>query len=363
MEKSDPKAIFGSRLKQARAMSGLSLRKLEEAIGGAVSYNALSKYEKGEMMPNSEVLMSVAEATGQSYGFFFRPKQSEIVDVKFRRMISKSGKKDSDSIKQKATDFFERYFEILTILGLENSFKNPLPRKEIGTLEDAENTADILREKWDLGMEPLANIHQMLEDNRVKVFEVDADLTDDGFCGWFDGHPVIGIAQHLNQQCLTRKRHTLLHELAHILFKDRLASDISESIEEKKLVPRFAGAVILPAESFRMELGKSRTSLSLTELIDVKIKYGVSIASIMVRARQLECINESMYKRFWKTYYQKRWNKKEPGDDDYEGDEYSSRFKQLVYRALAEGEITRSKAAELLSVSIDNIRKEYAVFQ
>ncbi|MDQ8184258.1 XRE family transcriptional regulator [Pelagicoccus sp. SDUM812002] len=357
-----PKAIFAERLKQARAMSGLSLRKLEQAIGGVVSYNALSKYEKGEMMPNSDVLMAVSEATGQSYGFFFRPKHSEIVDIKFRRLISKSGKKESDTIQQQATDFFERYFEILSILGINDEFKNPLEEGGIRTPDDAENAAVSLREKWRLGLNAIPNVHQMLEENNVKVYEADAPLTHDGFSGWIDQHPIAGVARHLNDQCLTRKRHTLLHELAHVLFKGRLTDGVDEKLEEK-LAPRFAGALMLPAEAFRMELGKSRTSLSLTELIDVKIKYGISIASIMVRARQLECINESMYNRFWKTYKEERWKEKEPGDDAYHGDETSTRFKQLVYRALAEGEITRSKAAELLAVSVDQIRREYAVFQ
>ncbi len=363
MSKNDPKSIFAKRLKQARAMSGLSLRKLEQAIGGVVSYNALSKYEKGEMMPSSDVLMAVSEATGQSYGFFFREKTSEIREIKFRRQLTKSGKKDSDAIQQKATEFFERYFEILSILGIDAPFRNPLGRREIRTPEDAEKAAELLREKWEVGLEPLANVHQMLEANGVKVFEADAELTDDGFSGWIDGHPVIGVAKHLNKQCLTRKRHTLLHELAHLLFKGRLGEDVTEDLEEKKFVPRFAGAAILPADSFHKEFGKNRTSLSLTELIDVKIKYGISIASIMVRARQLDCISESMYNRFWKTYKEENWKAKEPGDDQYRGDETSTRFKQLVYRALAEGDITRSKAAELLAVSIDVIRKEYAVFQ
>ena len=362
MPQNDPKAIFAERLKQARAMSGLSLRKLEQAIGGAVSHNALSKYEKGEMMPNSDVLMAVAEATGQSYGFFFRPKGSEIVEVKFRRLISKSGKKESDAIQQQATDFFERYFEILSILGIDDAFKNPLGQRGIRTPGDAEKAAETVREKWKLGLNAIPNVHQMLEENKVKVFEVDASLTHDGFSGWIDHHPVVGVAKHLNKQCLTRKRHTLLHELAHILFKDRLGDEVDDNLEEK-LVKRFAGAVMLPAEAFFKEFGKNRTSLSLTELIDVKAKYGVSIGSIMARARQLECISESMYNRFWKNYKEQNWRDKEPGDEAYRGDETSSRFKQLVYRALAEGEITRSKAAELLSVSIDRIRKEYAVFQ
>ncbi|MDQ8183957.1 XRE family transcriptional regulator [Pelagicoccus sp. SDUM812002] len=362
MSENDPKAIFAERLKQARAMSGLSLRKLEQAIGGVVSYNALSKYEKGEMMPNSDVLMAVSEATGQSYGFFFRPKHSEISDIKFRRLISQSGKKESVAIQQQATDFFERYFEILSILGINDAFKNPLGQRGIRTPGDAEKAADSLREKWKLGLNAIPNVHQMLEENNVKVYEVDAPLTHDGFSGWIDKHPVVGVAKHLNKQCLTRKRHTLLHELAHILFKDRLGEEVDESLEEK-LAPRLAGALMLPADAFFKEFGKSRSSLSLTELIDVKVKYGISIASIMVRAHQLECISEAMYNRFWKTYKEENWKEGEPGDDEYVGDESSSRFKQLVYRALAEGEITRSKAAELLVVSVDEIRKEYAAFQ
>src|SRR5690606_3037695 len=142
-----------------------SLRKLEQAIGGVVSYNALSKYEKGEMMPNSDVLMAVSEATGQSYGFFFRPKQSEIVDVKFRRLISKSGKKESDAIQQQATDFFERYFEILSILGINDAFKNPLGQRGIRTPGDAEKAAETVRQKWKLGLNAIPNVHQMLEEN------------------------------------------------------------------------------------------------------------------------------------------------------------------------------------------------------
>ena len=362
MTQNDPKAIFAERLKQARAMSGLSLRKLEQAIGGVVSYNALSKYEKGEMMPNSDVLMAVSEATGQSYGFFFRDKTTEIKEIKFRRQLSKSGKKESDAIERKAADFFERYFEILSILGIDDKFKDPLGRGGIRTPGDAEKAAESLRQKWKLGLNAIPNVHQMLEENNVKVYEVDAPLTHDGFSGWIERHPVVGVAQHLNEQCLTRKRNTLLHELAHILFKDHLSDEVDEKFEEK-LAPRFAGALMLPSEAFFMEFGKSRTSLSLTELIDVKIKYGISIAAIMVRARQLECISDSIYNRFWKNYKAEKWKEKEPGDDAYKGDESSTRFKQLVYRALAEGEITRSKAAELLAVSIDNIRKEYAAFQ
>lgn len=354
--------LFGERLKQARSMSGLSLRKLSEAIGGAVSYNALAKYENGEMMPNSEVLMAVAEATGQSYGFFFREKKAEIKELKFRSATTAAGKKIAGVIQEKALDFFERYFEIEAILGVNSKFKNPLGLRGIRTPGDVENAADKIRSSWKLGMNALANIHDVLEENHVKVFEVNTPESLDGFCGWLDGQPIVGVANWLNDQCLTRKRHTLLHELGHILFKDRLPEDISEK-EEEKLMSRFAGALVFPATSFYEEFGKNRTSISITELIDAKVKYGISISSIIMRAFELNCISEAFYKRFWKNYKEQNWKDGEPGDKDYRGDETSTRFKQYVYRALSEENITRSKAAELLNVSLDSIRDGFVVFK
>jgi serine/threonine protein kinase len=44
------KSQIGIRLKSARLLAGLSLRELSEALNGIVSHNAISKYEKGEMI-------------------------------------------------------------------------------------------------------------------------------------------------------------------------------------------------------------------------------------------------------------------------------------------------------------------------
>ena len=59
----DPRfAHFGSRLRTARQMAGLSLEDLSGKIGGVVTRQALSKYEKGRMMPSPEVLGRLNEA-------------------------------------------------------------------------------------------------------------------------------------------------------------------------------------------------------------------------------------------------------------------------------------------------------------
>lgn len=111
MKKQEPKEIFGQRLAQARKMRGMSLRALAEATGGKISYNALHRYELGEMMPGDEVLIAVADALDQSLDFFFRPAAAKLQEVNFRK-TTKAGAKTVEAIREQAADFFERYIEI-----------------------------------------------------------------------------------------------------------------------------------------------------------------------------------------------------------------------------------------------------------
>ena len=50
--------MFGDRLKLARKKAGYSLRGLSDALDGLVTAQALGKYERGEMMPSSDVLLT-----------------------------------------------------------------------------------------------------------------------------------------------------------------------------------------------------------------------------------------------------------------------------------------------------------------
>ena len=54
--------MIGKRLTLARTSAGLSLRALAEKIDNLVSAQAISKYERDEMMPGSKVLIALARA-------------------------------------------------------------------------------------------------------------------------------------------------------------------------------------------------------------------------------------------------------------------------------------------------------------
>jgi len=355
MKPQDPKEIFGRRLAQARRMRGMSLRGVAEAIGGKVSYNALHRYESGEMMPGDEVLISVADVLDKPLDFFFRPFSMELRELRFRKN-SGLGTKSEVAIKEQATDFFERYCEIEQILAVHSSFKDPLSDSEYAADDEAEVAAAMVRSSWRLGDAPLPNVTETLEVNGFKIFEVEAPESFKGFAGWADSHPVIVLAQWLNKD-IPLKRFTMLHEAAHLLAAAHTALD-GKPLES--FCDRFAGAMLIPAAVFTADFGGFRHRISLEELIDLKRRYGMSIAAIMHRAHDLKLINDSTYRQFCIIRNKKGWRRDEPGR--YAGDEKSSRFEQLVLRATAEEQVSFDKGAALLNMPLAVFRQTLSEF-
>ena len=76
---------FGTRLKLARKMAGMSLQDLSDALINKVTKQALSKYEQGEMNPTSEVLLSIAKALRLKPDYFLKRKSLELGQVLFGR--------------------------------------------------------------------------------------------------------------------------------------------------------------------------------------------------------------------------------------------------------------------------------------
>lgn len=355
MNNQDPREIFGRRLSQARRMRGMSLRAVAEALSGLVSYNALHRYEQGVMMPGDNVLLPMADVLDKPLDFFFRPFTVELRELGFRKTTG-LGAKSEDAIKEQATDFFERYCEIEQILAVHASFLDPLGDASYTSIEEAEEAADRIRMAWKLGEDPLPNVVETLETNGFKVFEVEAPISFNGFSGWADGHPVIVLAKWLNEN-IPRKRFTALHEAAHLLAAPH--TDLSGK-QMESFCDRFAGAMMIPKNVFTSDLGGYRHRISLEELIDLKRRYGISIAAIMYRAHDLKLIDDSTHRQFCIIRNKKGWHRNEPGE--YKGTEVSSRFEQLVLRATAEEEISFDKGAALLNVPLVEFQQTLSEF-
>jgi Zn-dependent peptidase ImmA (M78 family) len=264
--------------------------------------------------------------------------------------MESSSEKYRHSIEEVAFDYVERYSEIEQILGLETSRQNSIEDLLIQVPDDVESAAEQLRKEWHLGEDPLASTVEISEGKRVKVVEVDSPKEFDGLSGQANSRPVIVLAKWLKDD-LSRKRLTILHEIGHLLLW--FSSAIDEKTEEK-ICYRFAGAMLIPRKVFEKEFGGVRRQVWLEELLDIKLRYGISLAAIVQRALDLKLIGQDQYRIFQKYRSARGWRKDEPGS--YVGREFSSRFEQLVLRAAAEEYISLSKAASLLKKSLSEIK-------
>ena len=342
-------------------MAGMSLRDLVASTGDAVSHTAIDRYESGVMLPDSAILSKMATALKQPIDFFFRPLGVKLEGISFRKQ-SALGKKAEASLREFAADAVERLIEIEELSATAHPFKNPLGKIKISTLDDAEKAAETLRKVWELGSDAIPSVVELLERKGIKVVEIEAPPTFSGLSAWANKDvPVIVLASWMENKSVARKRLTALHELAHLLLDDLIPETLPRK-ERESIMDRFAGAVLIPQSTFREEFGAHRSSVFVSELIPLKCAYGISIAAIVKRAQQLGCISDSAYKWFQIRNKTQTWKTNgEPGDERYRGNEQCRRLEQLVLRALAEEQISQSKAAALLGKRVGDLWAEWKV--
>ncbi len=341
-------SLFSFRIKSARLQKGFTQQVLADAIG--VSKQAISQYENGKKKPESTTLISLAKVLEKPVDFFFRPIVTPLGQVDFRKRASLKGQK-LEAIKTSIQDKLEPYLELENYLGIQASFSNPLYNKIISNLEDVEAAAVCLLDAWQLGLNPIPNILEMLESQGIKVIESKTNLQFDGLSTWVnDNIPVIVINGNFDN---LRKRFTALHELGHLLLV--FPKDSTHKFIEKAC-NRFAGAMLLPQKVILKELGIKRSKISLLELIPIKEYYGISLAAIVYRARDLDIFPDGVVKRFWQWRNQSEQHRKEEDFGKYLGEEKAYRFDQLLYKALAEELITLSKAASLANQSLSSMK-------
>ena len=111
----------------------------------------------------------------------------------------------------------------------------------------------------------------------------------------------------------------------------------------------------MPADALWLEVGKHRSAIALGELLALKRVFGVSIQALTHRCRDLGIIGPTTYQRLFDEFARLGW--RSPPYEEYGAfsGEQPTRFNRLCLRALAEGAISESKAAELLNIGVADV--------
>ena len=345
--------MIGHRLRIARAAASLSLRDLSAQIDGLVTAQAIGKYERNEDMPRSGVLLALADALHVTEEYLLSDDELVLEGVEFRKRPHTTAREEA-AIEASSIHLLERYLAVEDLLHLksvdwEKPRSAPYPVSEI---RDAEDAARSVREDWGLGNDPVSQLAELLEERGIKVLSLALQNID-------------GLTAKVRRKChmaakvivvkrdawSERKRFTLAHELGHMVI-DPVAGMGDGEIE--RAAHRFAGAFLIPADTLRAEMGSSRSSVSIGELVGLKERFGVSIQAIVYRCKDLGILNQTAFERLFRLFNRRGWRKPpyaEPAAIPPKTEE-PKRFERLCYRALAENLIGEPRAAELLGISV-----------
>lgn len=350
--------MFGERLKLARKKAGYSLRGLESALGERVSAQAIGKYERGEMMPSSDVLSALGKVLGVSLEYLLSEQVEALEAVEFRKLAS-TGAGERARVEAEVIDQLQRYIAIEEILDSDSAQWRAPPCEDrfIGEEHEGEILADDLRKEWELGIDPIPNMTSLLEDRGIKVVIMPLPDGVSGLTclvrrpGQKKRVPVIVVNRDVS---LERRRFTLAHELAHRLLDEK------STVDQEKASNVFAGAFLIPKAHLVREIGESRKGLGYAELVQLKRMYRISAAALIVRLHQVGIIDQSTLAYAFQTFA-RGWRKEEPDPLEPKGEEgkheVPRRFERLCYRALAERLISPGKACELLQKPLSVIEQ------
>jgi len=347
--------MIGKRLKLARAAAGLSLRDVSARIDNRVSAQQIGKYERDEDVPGSGVLIALSHALGVSIDYLVGDQAMVLEGVEFRKKQI-TGKKEQAQIQAKALHLIERYLMVEEILGLPSAEwdkprEAPFPVCQIG---EADRAAQYLREHWNLGIDPIPHLVELLEDRGIKVLVVESEENIDGLAAQVrrsrgEPVPIIVIRRGVHGE---RQRFNLAHELGHMVMDVQGDDKFRE-----KAAHRFAGAFLMPAEALWSNVGRHRSSMAGVELFALKQLFGASVQAITYRCGDMGIFPPSLTQSLFREYSRLGFRTGPNYEPNHLIEERPGRFDRLCYRALAENAISEAKTAELLNITVHELNR------
>jgi len=336
--------MIGNRIKQIRLARGFTLEQLSALLGGLVTKQAISKYERGDIKPSNVVLFKIAEVLRVQPSYIWGEPQINVKIIEYRKRMGLK-KREQEYIENYVKHNLEERVMLQWVYPDEAKTDIPLNQFDIDEYKDVEDAANDLRGKWGLGIEPISNITDSLEKHGVHVIELNNIEDFDGVSAIaYEGDQIKGVAVvSRNDIAGERQRFNLAHELGHLVL------DVSPKIDREKAVYRFGGAFMAPQSVLRQEIGNKRTSLQIEELLLLKRRFGISIQALLYRMRDLEIINESHYKKWCIEINRMHWRKQEPLEMR---PELSTWLEGKILRAVSEGILPQKEAETMLNKKI-----------
>lgn len=361
--------IIAQNVKRLRAMNGISQKALAELSG--ISLPAIKKLEGAKNEPRVDTLRAISQALEIQLQDLFQPIRP-LNTVRFR---SNKRMRNRENILAQAARWLDDFNFIEEILD------DCIPSERFCEIsrqcseKDASKAASICRKELDLKpTEPIHNICGLLESAGIKILSIPYASNDFfGLCiGEDDGGPAV-VVNVWEKLPVERRIFSAAHEFAHLLLHKN-SFDVErteENKQEEEEANDFAGHFLMPDNSF-IKVWKDFAGLPMIDRVfKVKRIYSVSYKTVLFRLIKLGATDNTIWQKFnfaYQRQFQQRLNfKEEPqaisSPEPYglkSIDFHESRFNRLVRKAIEADEISFSRGAEILRITIDEMQERIA---
>ncbi|MFY1625877.1 helix-turn-helix domain-containing protein [Micromonospora sp. WMMD735] len=307
--------IYGERVKQVREMQHLTQSALAGMIPQLSQYQ-VSRIESGAAIPDAETIALIAATLGVTVDFFER-QPSPHLEAQSPQLRARSSRL-TQGVKSSALQWARLIDEEYERMKLRAS---PLPVR-LPAMPGASPTkaAQELRPLLGFSLDqPLPYLLLAVERLGVTVLGLPYSAAAlDAFCAWRDGTPVVGLLSGVPGD---RLRWSVAHELGHLVLHrgQHAGKQIEAEADEfaaELLTPRFAIERAMPSR------------ITLSTLTMLKTQWGVSVKSLIRRAKESGFIDQERATSLYKQVSARGWNRSEPG--------YVPREKPRAFRKLLE---------------------------
>lgn len=325
-----------SRLDIARKRRGLTKVKLAAAAG--ISTRILTDYEHGDTQPTAETVERLARVLGFPDEFFYLPdiEPPTVEAVSFRALSSMTARQRDQALGNAAIaievgEWIDRVFH--------------LPASDVPRHADvtAEMAAELVREAWGLGHDPIPNMVHLLEAHGVRVFSLALENENvDAFSFWRDGTPYVFLNTRKSAE---RSRMDAAHELGHLVLH---WSGGPQGRNEEQDAQGFGSAFLMPRASV---LAEAPRAARVNQIIQAKLYWRVSAANLAYRMHTLSLLTEWQYRSVFIELGKQGYRSGEPRGIRRE----TSQVLEKVFRALRNEGRSQAQVAAELGVTVEEL--------
>lgn len=312
------RAREGFRLTQAE----LAKRILDQT-GYSVSPAALSQIERGQTRPSAATLGALAAALEFPVEFFAR-RGGDVEAFGYFRSLRSTSARDRKAALARVHLVHDFTLEVEQHLRLPDV---DVPRQPVddGSPDSAPvEAAQRIRQAWDLADGPIRHVVRELERHGIVVVRLTTGTHKvDAFSVGYDFRPVVVLGDDKGKR--GRSRFDASHELGHLVMHQDVRGWEARAEQQAHA---FAAEFLMPREILEPELRAEK--LTWGRLLELKLRWGVSMQALLYRAKLLGVIGELQYVNWLKGLSARGWRVDEPGDDQMGPPERSTLLERAV---------------------------------